>query len=94
MPGEYPSIQLARKNRSRILFSNPTGDKREGITARLSYEEGKTWPVSKMIHEGPGTYSNMVSLPDDTVGLLVEIGESSPYETISFIMFDINWLEH
>ena len=82
------------KNRSRILFSSPTGDKREGITARLSYDEGKTWPVSKMIHEGPGAYSNMVGLTDGNVGLLVEVGESSPYESIRFITFDINWLEH
>jgi sialidase-1 len=82
------------ESRSRILFSSPTGEKREGITVRLSYDEGETWPVSKMIHEGPGAYSNMVGLPNGNVGLLVEIGESSPYETISFIMFDINWLEH
>ncbi|MBT5813585.1 MAG: exo-alpha-sialidase [Opitutales bacterium] len=82
------------ESRSRILFSSPTGEKREGITVRLSYDEGETWPVSKMIHESPGAYSNMVGLPNGNVGLLVEIGESSPYETISFIMFDINWLEH
>ena len=82
------------ENQSRILFSSPTGEKREGITVRLSYDEGKTWPVSKMIYEGPGAYSNMVRLPNGNVGLLVEIGESSPYETISFITFDINWLEH
>ena len=77
-----------------ILFSSPTGEKRAGITVRLSYDEGKTWPVSKIIHEGPGAYSNMVRLPGGNIGLLVEIGESSPYETISFITFDINWLEH
>jgi sialidase-1 len=82
------------ESRSRILFSSPTGEKREGITVRLSYDEGETWPVSKMIHEGPGAYSNMVGLPNGNVGILVEIGESSPYETISFIMFDINWLGH
>ena len=82
------------ENQSRILFSSPTGEKRAGITVRLSYDEGKTWPVSKIIHEGPGAYSNMVRLPGGNIGLLVEIGESSPYETISFITFDINWLEH
>ena len=46
-----------------------------------------------MIHEGPGAYSNMARLPNGDVGLLMEIGESSLYETISFITFDINWLE-
>ena len=81
------------ENQSRILFSSPTGEKRASITVRLSYDEGKTWPVSKMIHEGPGAYSNMARLPNGDVGLLVEIGESSLYETISFITFDINWLE-
>ena len=81
------------ENQSRILFSSPNGEKRTGITVRLSYDEGKAWPVSILIHEGPGAYSNMSRLPDGDVGLLLEIGESSPYETISFITFDINWLE-
>ncbi len=81
------------ENQSRILFSSPTGEKRAGITVRLSYDEGKTWPVSKMIHQGPGAYSNMVILPNGNISLLVENGESSPYETISFITFDLSWLE-
>ena len=78
------------ENQSRILFSSPVGEKR--LVLRPLNDEGK--PADrKMIHEGPGAYSNMVRLPDGNVGLLVEIGESSPYETISFITFDMNWLE-
>ena len=81
------------ENQSRILFSSPTGEKRAGITVRLSYDEGKTWPVSKMIDQAPGAYSNMVRLPNGDIGLLVEKGKSSAYETISFITFDLSWLE-
>ena len=81
------------ENRSRILFSSPTGKRRAGITVRMSYDEGKTWPINKLMHQGPGAYSNMVRLPNGHIGLLVEIGESSPYETISLITFDMDWLE-
>ena len=79
------------ENQSRILRVLPA--KSRGYHHSLELRRGETWPVSKMIHEGLGAYSNMVRLPDGNVGLLVEIGESSPYETISFITFDINWLE-
>lgn len=82
-----------QNGRSRILFSSPTGERREGITVRMSYDEGKTWPVNKLIHQGPGAYSNMVRLPNREIGLLVEVGESSPYETITFFTFDLSWLE-
>ena len=81
------------ENRSRILFSSPTGKRRAGITVRMSYDEGKTWPVNKLMHQGPGAYSNMVRLTNGDIGLLVEIGGSSPYETISLITFDMDWLE-
>lgn len=81
------------ENQSRILFSSPTGEKRAGITVRMSYDEGRTWPVNKLMHQGPGAYSNMVRLPNGDIGLLVEVGESDPYETISLITFGMDWLE-
>ena len=27
------------------------------LTVRLSYDEGRGWPVSRLLHEGPATYS-------------------------------------
>jgi sialidase-1 len=59
---------------------------------RLSYDEGKTWPVSKVLHRGHSAYSALMVLPDMTVGCLYERGERSPYERITFARFSVEWL--
>ncbi|MFB3784922.1 MAG: exo-alpha-sialidase [bacterium] len=79
-------------HRSRILFSNPASTEREKLTIRLSYDEGETWPVARMIHPGPAAYSDLVVLPDGTIGCLYERGDESPYETITFARLTLEWL--
>ena len=62
------------------------------MTVRLSYDEGQTWPISKMIHTGPAAYSCLTVLADGTIGLLYERGQANPYETIAFARFNLEWL--
>jgi sialidase-1 len=81
------------RERNRILFSNPASEKRENMTVRVSYDEGKTWAVSKTIHAGPAAYSCLTVLPDRTIACLFERGEKGPYETISLARFPLSWLE-
>jgi sialidase-1 len=83
----------AGKEKSRLLFSNPA-DSRERVrmTVRMSHDEGKSWPFSKVIHEGPAAYSCLTRLPDGAIGILYETGEKNPYETIRFARFGIRWL--
>jgi sialidase-1 len=78
--------------RNRLLFANPAAPKRERMTVRLSYDEGTTWPVSRVIHEGPAAYSSLVVLRDRTIGLLYEHGAETPYERITFTRFTLGWL--
>lgn len=79
--------------RNRLLFSNPAGARRERMTVRVSYDEGETWPVSRVVHEGPAAYSSLVTLRDARIGLLYERGEKSAYERITFAAFPLDWLE-
>ena len=79
-------------DRNRLLFSNPASTRRERMTVRLSYDEGATWPVSRIVHEGPAAYSSLVVLPDNTIGVLFERGAASPYERITFARFTLDWL--
>jgi sialidase-1 len=58
----------AEDGKSRILFSSPAGKGREKMTVRVSYDEGKTWPVAKLIHQGGSAYSNLVRLADGRIG--------------------------
>jgi sialidase-1 len=80
--------------RSRILFSNPAStEARERMTVRLSYDEGSTWPVEKMIHPHFSAYSSLVALPDGMVGLLYEAAEQGErYQWIEFVRFSLEWL--
>jgi sialidase-1 len=70
-----------------ILFSNPASTRREKLTVRLSRDEGKTWPVAKLLHPGPAAYSCLTVLPGGEVGCLYERGARQPYEEIVFARF-------
>ncbi|MCC6698398.1 MAG: exo-alpha-sialidase [Candidatus Hydrogenedentes bacterium] len=78
--------------KNRILFSNPASEKRENLTVRVSYDECATWPVGKTLWAGPAAYSDLVVCPDKSIGCLFERGENSPYETITFAQFPLEWL--
>jgi sialidase-1 len=78
--------------RNWLLFANPASTMRERLTVRLSYDEGTTWPVSRVVHVGPAAYSSLVVLADRSIGLLFERGERSPYERITFARFTLEWI--
>ncbi len=80
-----------KNERSRILFSNPASqEKREMGTIRVSYDEGKTWPVSKVVHTGSFAYSCLTKIDQETVGLLYE---NDDYRKITFAIINLEWLE-
>jgi sialidase-1 len=79
--------------RGMVLFSNPAHDvKRMRMTVRLSYDDAATWPVTRVIHEGPASYSSLTVLKDRTVGLLYERGSKNFREMLTFARFNIEWL--
>lgn len=74
-----------------ILYSGPGGPGRSHMTIRLSYDEGKTWPVAKVLYEGSSAYSDLVVLPDGTIGCLYE---RDNYGKITFARFPLDWLKN
>ena len=78
--------------RSRLLFSNPAATERVRMTVRLSYDEGESWPVSRLLHPGPSAYSSLAVLPDGAIACLYERGDESAYETITLARFSLDWL--
>ena len=94
-PAQASLLRLTRAStgdRNRLLFSNPASVRRERMTVRVSYDEGTTWAVSRVIVEGPAAYSSLVVLPDRSIGLLFEHGDRSAYEKITFVRFTLEWL--
>ncbi|NQT01058.1 MAG: exo-alpha-sialidase [Planctomycetes bacterium] len=85
----------SKHGRNRLLFSNPAHDQRgdrRDMTIRLSYDEGRSWPVSKLLYAGPSAYSCLTILPDGNIACLYEAGQKSPYEKIIFTSFTLDWL--
>jgi len=77
-------------NRSRLLFSNPAHPRaRRQMTVRLSYDDGQTWPVSRMVDPGPSAYSDLVIQADGRIGLLYERGNQGG---IWYVNFTLDWL--
>jgi sialidase-1 len=77
-----------------LLFSNPASrSSRDHLTVRMSLDGGKTWPIHRLLHEGPAAYSCLAVLPDGSMGCLYEAGEKHAYETIRFVRFDRAWLK-
>jgi len=86
----YSLAEDSAKNR--LLFSNPASTKgRVNMTVRLSYDEGKTWPISKLLHDGPSAYSCLTVLLDGDIGCFYEGGKTK-YGEIVFARFSLEWL--
>ena len=77
-----------------LLFSNPADEKaRVRLTVRLSPDDGRRWPRSLVLHEGPAAYSCLAVLPQGGLGCLFEAGEKSAYERIVFARFGLDALK-
>ncbi|MDR3677516.1 MAG: sialidase family protein [Acidobacteriota bacterium] len=87
----YTLSPAFRKNR--LLFSNPaTQDKRIRMTVRLSYDEGKTWPVAKLLNPESSSYSCLTVLHDMQIGCLYERADHGSAQKVTFARFSLEWL--
>lgn len=68
-----------------LLFSNPRSLKRENLTIGVSRDNGCTWSRFVSVYKGRAAYSDLVCLPDGSVGVLYENGDKDElYKRISF----------
>jgi sialidase-1 len=78
-----------KKEKNVIAFCNAADTaRRDNLTLRLSYNDGKTWKKSYVIAKGPkdfkgdyAAYSDMAKLPNDIIGILYE---TNNYKEIVF----------
>jgi sialidase-1 len=95
------------EGRNRILFSNPDSESipgvgrfefraRQNLTLRMSYDEGLTWPVQKVIDPGVTGYSDLAVSPDKTIYCIYESGAIGGQETdndrVIVARFKLAWL--
>ncbi|MEO7652416.1 MAG: sialidase family protein [Bryobacteraceae bacterium] len=100
---------MPKHKKNRILFANPDSSrdpevigkkwgnrKRENLTVRLSYDEGKSWPVAKLLEPGRSGYSDLAVGADGTIYCLYERGEASNgsfvNSNLGFARLALEWL--
>jgi sialidase-1 len=85
-----------------LLMSHPSElNARAGMTISASFDEGRTWPIKKSVFDGGNQYSDLVSLPDGTMGLLYGKANKLPGQTsydfrvdeVVFVRFNDIWLQ-
>jgi len=82
-----------KQSKGILLFSNPADQmKRIKMTIRISYDEGTSWPVARLLNGHPSAYSDLAVLDNNQIACLYETGENSAYETITYARFDLNWI--
>jgi len=84
----------ATGGRDVLLFSTPDnpGSTRVRMTVWASFDGGRSWPVKRLIYEGPSAYSSLAAGRDGTIYLLFERGEKKLYERLALARFNLEWL--
>jgi sialidase-1 len=97
------------QKRNRIVFANPDSrpasgafskefnmKARDDLRIRLSYDEGKTWPVSKLLQEGATGYSDIAAGRDGQLYIVYEhvVDDGTPERkrNLTFARFSLDWL--
>lgn len=86
-------IRYPSPDRPLLLFSCPDNPKaRWRMTIRLSEDDGRTWPVSRLLYPGRSAYSSLAVLPDGTILCLFEYGVEHYRERIRLFRFPLDWV--
>ena len=109
LPEPVCMASLIRPPDGALLFSNPDNlpvrgkpgqpgrnRERRNLTARLSRDEGESWPVSRPIEKGFSGYSDLSVLPEGTLLCFYERGaaRNNHYatEALTLARFNREWL--
>lgn len=105
--------QSPHDDKNRILFANPHNLERadgktkpggsrdrKNLSVKLSYDEGRTWPVNKSLEPGYSAYSDLTVLPDGTILCFYEHGRAgdasqkkpTSYAGLTLARFNLEWL--
>ncbi|MFE9907083.1 sialidase family protein [Streptomyces clavifer] len=85
-----PDAPASDPTSSWLLFSNTEStSSRSNLTVKMSCDNGRTWPIRKVVDPGSAAYSTLTRLPNGRLGLLYERDD---YKNITYSSFDLQWL--
>jgi sialidase-1 len=101
-------VRYRHGGQSLILFSNPHNlDKEKGkaepgqsrdrknVSVKISRDEGQTWPVNKLIENGPSMYSDIAVTPSGAILCFYGRGKKPGFAGVGLTLarFNLEWLE-
>ena len=91
-----------------LLFSNPhsleggregepepgKSRARKNVSVKLSRDEGRTWPVNKLLEDGPSAYSDIAVTPEGTILCFYGTGSKLSFAgtALRLARFNLEWL--
>lgn len=99
---------LKKGEKTQVVFVNPDSKadperlnkmgarKRQNLTAKVSFDDGQTWPVEKVLDPGKAGYSDLAVGPDGMMYCLYETNESATANAWRYQLvlkrFNLAWL--
>jgi sialidase-1 len=68
--------------------------KRENLCIKVSHDDGKTWPINKVLDPGKAAYSDLAMLPDGTVLCLYEADTNIVCARFNFEWITTPWVSY
>jgi sialidase-1 len=70
---------------------------REKITVWASFDGGRSWPLKRLVYDGPSAYSNLgvgrsATASQGRIYLLFEGGPRDAHEAVQVVSFNLSWL--
>ena len=102
-------VRYDHDGRRLLLFSNPhtlegsrgpqtapgTSRIRKNVSVKLSRDEGGTWPVNRLLEDGPSGYSDIAVTPAGTILCFYGAGKTPSFSgtALRLARFNLAWLE-
>ena len=102
-------VRYHHNSQSLILFSNPhnleggregkpepgKSRARKNVSVKISRDEGQTWPVNKLLEDGPSMYSDLAVTKSGTILCFYGRGTKPGFagEALTLARFNLEWLQ-
>ncbi|MGG5172328.1 exo-alpha-sialidase [Pseudarthrobacter sp. J1738] len=88
----FPAAAQGSADAKKLMFTNSNSQvNRENVSARVSCDDGATWPGVRSIHQGFSAYSTATRLEDGKLGVFYE---GNYTDSMVFAKFDDGWLNY
>ena len=88
------------RGRKTMIYSGPTGLEqgiamgRHHLAVRISYDDGRSWPVSQTVVNGSASYSDLAVMPDGTILCLYGISTFEKHSKMDLLRLSLKSLEN